>query len=414
MGRVKKSLPRPRTKSSGSNSRSSSLEMDLTRFSLSDHVSLEPRHVARFEDSFLEWSIRRVQYAYLTVKFGSSIPIEVEVDTAHDCLFCSCRCKGPAVSEAFREILSPVCTFSGSCRHCLYYPESHPGRCIGKLRERSGSLAYILRNPLTKEMPIASTADGEALEILRRMPLGFELIEKVRQRYQTYPLGYEPKYDRSFFARDFIASVGLNRYDGYQSMLTNASSMVKPMSRETWNLWYHTQIHQNLWYYEQTSPMTPPFDWSREMLLPEPFLASRARFLYHIVLETDPSTGSTFYTQSPRIYVGDDDKCVRLELTSSPPEDSCRSIGSCQPGAFRTVRRFTSEGVFTGPEDLEEDTIAGGYPIATLERAPLKQFYPSQDRELRCILEYDRGVIISDVIRLADDHRYLKIFLTSN
>ena len=53
-------------------------------------------------------------------------------------------------------------------------------------------------------MPVASTADGEALEILRRMPLGFQLIEKVRQRYQTYPLGYEPKYDRSFFARDFM------------------------------------------------------------------------------------------------------------------------------------------------------------------------------------------------------------------
>ena len=112
--------------------------------------------------------------------------------------------------------------------------------------------------------------------------------------------------------------------------------------------------------------------------------------------------------------MGEDDKYMRLELTSSPFGESSRATRSCQPGVYRTVRSITSDNNLADPKDLEEDITAGGYPIATLGSAPLKQFHPGQYRQLRCVLEYDDKTIIGDFVQLADNHRYLRIFLTSD
>ena len=176
------------------------------------------------------------------------------------------------------------------------------------------------------------------------------------------------------------------------------------MSREAWEAWYNTQV----------SFITPPLDWPSKMMLPDDFLASKEKHVFHVILEADPLTGSVFHTQSPRIAVGEDDKYMRLELTSSPFGESSRATRSCQPGVYRTVRSITSDNNLTDPKDLEEDITAGGYPIATLGSAPLKQFHPGQYRQLRCVLEYDDKTIIGDFVQLADNHRYLRIFLTSD
>lgn len=405
MKRMKKPLPSPRLVSTGSNRRSSSRRTYHCQAKFSDPTPLKPDDLTGMKDAFLEWAIRRVQHVYLTVKFASSTSAKAEANIVHDCLYCSCRCKGSNKGEALCKLPSPSNVSSIECRHCLYYPESHPGWCIGKLRERSGSIAYVLRNPLLEEMPIVLKTDETALKMLRHMPLGIELIEEVRQRYRTYPLGNETKFGRSFPAENFIASVGLNGYDGYQSMLTNASSTVEPMSREAWEAWYNTQV----------SFITPPLNWPSKMMLPDDFLASKEKYVFHILFEADPLTGSVFHTQSPRIPVGEDDKYIRLEITSSPVGESNQTTRNCQLGAYRTVRSITSEDILTDPKDLEEDVTAGGYPNATLGSAPLKQFHPGQYRQLRCVLEYDdERSIVGDFIGLADDHRYLKIFLSSN
>ena len=398
MGRVKRSSPPSRHVSPGPTCKDPKREVNQDVGPFNDHESLELQHCTGSRGYLPEWATRRVRYVYLTVKFELSPPSENMAEADHDCLYCSCRCTKPAMSAAPGQLVSPICTFS-SCRHCLYYPESYPGRCIGKLRERSGSIAFMLRNRLENEMPITSTADEKALGILRRMPFGFELIEKVRRRYQIYPLGSEPHFDRSFFGQDFTTSVSLNGYDGYRSMLTNTSSMVKPMSRGEWDLWYHAQA-------------APPLDWARSKIrFPRRFCDSEARYLRYVVTETEPQTGSILYAQSPRIYVGNDDKYMRLELTSSPPR---HSSGNRRSGVFRTFRKVTSEHEVTAPKYLEEDIAAGGYPNATLEYAPLKQFHPGQDRDLQCMLEHDGGIDVGETVRLTPDDKCLKIHLTSN
>ena len=407
MRRFQKIVSRSRRVFTGATSGNSSQEANQANRSKENETdpspkvraSLEPRHCVALESELLEWAVRRVQYVFLTKKFTPFTPAGTKIDIDHDCLYCSCRCERPAIGGVTDG------SSSTSCEHCLYYPESHSRWCIGSLRERSGSIAYVLRHSLVKEMPVACSADETALEILRLMPFGFAMIEKVRQSYHTYPLGKEVKFDRSFFATNFIASVGLNGYEGYRCMLTNARSMVEPMSRDEWDLWYHAQIRL----------MTPPLARvGNKRPLPRRPQECEARFLRHVVVETDPKTGSRFYTNSPRIHVGEDDKYIRLEFTSSPPGDPCQSNGNRQAGSFRVYHSVASEGVSTGPVFLEEDVVAGGYPVATLEGAPLKQFCSSHDREFHYIVEYDREFDVSESIPLTKDDKYLKIFLTSN
>ena len=348
------------------------------------------------EDRLLEWGARRVRNVYLTVKFELPAPFEAPVNIVHECLYCSCHCEQSQASGG---------SSSGICEHCLYYPESHSGRCIGKLHERSGSIAYMLRNPLENETVITSRVDGEALEVLRPAPFGFEMIEEVRQRYRTYPLGNEPRFDRSNPGRHFIVSVSLNGYEGYRHMLTNTSSMVEPMSHEEWHRWYRTQIRMMTHPIETVGCKTP---------LPRPLSGHGMRTLRHVVVETDLMTGSRFYTASPRIQVGADVKYIRLELTSSLPDGPHHPTGSRQLGISRSFRCVTTKNVSSDPVYLAEDLAVGGYPIATLEGASLKQFHPSQGRNLHYITEYGEEFDVSEAIPLAGDDRYLRIFLTSD
>ena len=63
---------------------------------------------------------------------------------------------------------------------------------------------------------------------------------------------------------------------------------------------------------------------------------------------------------------------------------------------------------------LQEDMDSLGYPVATLESVPLKQFRPRQARSLHYVIEDEEEHDASEAIPLASDDKYLKIFLTSN
>ena len=353
-------------------------------------------HLELTEDRLLEWGTRRVQNVYLTVKFELATSPRKLVNVDHDCLYCSCHCEQSQTGGGLS---------SGICEHCLYYPESHSSRCIGKLRERSGSIAFMLRNLLENDTAIASVAEGKALEVSRQAPFGFEMIEEVRQRYRAYPLGNQPYFDRTDPSRHFIVGVSLNGYEGYKHMLTNANSMVEPMSHGEWHRWYRTQIHTMTHPVETVGCKTP---------LPRQLRGCGVRTLRHVVVETDLMTGTKFYSASPRIKVGADVKYIRIELTSLLPNGPHHPTGSRQLGISRSFRCVTTKNVSSDPVYLEEDLAAGGYPIATLEGAPLKHFHPSQGRNLHYITEYGEEFDVSEAIPLAGDDRYLRIFLTSN
>ena len=367
---------------------------------LKSHPSMGLRYYGGLsEDQMLRWSVRRVLHVYFTVEFEPPIQPSAGPSTTHDCLYCSCRCRDMMTDGGTgRED-------STRCDHCQYYQESHPARCIGEFREKSGSIAYILRHGLLKEMPMSSTEDKNALDFLRLSPLDFNLIEKVRQRYHAYPLGNELRIDRIPSADLFIRSTELNGYEGYRLMLTNANSQFEPMSRGDWHRWYRAQVRL------LTRPPEPVGCKAPLSRRPD---SSGVRYLHYVVVETDATTGSKYHTASPRIPVEEQARYIRLELTSLPLADASKSKGTRRLGVPRSNRCVTSDNVNIDLGHLREDVEARGYPIATLSSAPLKQFEARQRRELHYTIEDDKEYYISEAIPLAGDDRYLKIFLTAD
>ena len=398
MVRAKKKSPR-RSSQSPSIDVSPRLLAGKTNLLSKDSLTVESSNYGNLSESqILGWSVRRVQYVYLTVEFQ---PFVLPMDTTgitHDCLYCFCRCQ-VSVTNRDGGVLN-----STDCDHCQYYPESHPGRCFGQHREGSGSIAYILRHELVKEMPAFSEEDNQALAILRVTPFGFALIEKVRQCYHLNPLGSEFRIEPLLSVEHFIVSIGLNGYEGYRLMLTTTNSTVKPMSHERWHRWYRTQIHLMTY---------PPESIGCKLPIPRRSRSSGARYFHHTVVETDLVTGTKFYTSSPPLRLGEDDRYIRLELTSSPLDDGYLGGIRCL-GKPRTFRTVTTENVCSDPVYLQEDMDSLGYPVATLESVPLKQFRPRQARSLHYVIEDEEEHDASEAIPLASDDKYLKIFLTSN
>ena len=294
---------------------------------------------------------------------------------------------------------------STRCDHCQYYPESHFARCIGKLGERSGSIAYILRHKLEREMLPCSDADKYALAMIRVSPLGFDLIEKVRQRYHECPLGNSLRIEKIPSADHFIVSTELNGYEGYRTMMTNARSEFEPMSHDDWHRWYRAQVRL----------LTRPQEYiGCKALLPERRNSSGVRYLHYTVVETDATTGWKLQTYSPRIPIDRQARYIRLELTPTPLADTstpeeCRGLG------LPRLKRCTTDSDFSvNIGNLMEDVETQGYPIATLASAPLKQWGPRQRRELHFTIEDGEECDLSDIIPLAGDDRYLRIFLTED
>ena len=140
---MKRHLPRPHQPSSNSTIKSSSqtakeylrLPMELRRY----------HKIFNFnQDTVIEWSVRRVQKLLVTVRFepytSPIIGVICGRSRPRNCLYCSCLCE--KLTKRGNAYQSPPL----KCDHCQYYPESHSDRCIGRLKERSGSLAYILRH----------------------------------------------------------------------------------------------------------------------------------------------------------------------------------------------------------------------------------------------------------------------------
>ena len=356
------------------------------------------------QDTVVEWSVRRVQRLLVTVKFepytSPIIGASCDRSRPRKCLYCSCLCEKLTTRRiAYKS--QPL-----KCDHCQYYPESHSDRCIGRLKERSGSLAYILRHLTVKEKQLLSKGGEMALDShLCLFPLRFPLIEKVRQRFQAHPLGNDPRFETFIRSRGFITSTGLNGYEGYQLMLTNTSSTVDPIIRDEWLKWHHNQARLLASPREYIGTKVP---------LPSRLPCHGARCLQYVVVETDLLTGSRFFTASPWIHVGNDDKYMRLEVTSLPLGGHLLCSEERRLGDSRTFQGVTRENVHSAIMPLKEDEAAGGYPIATLESAPLKHFDRDQDRGLYYVIREKERREVSETIPLDMDAKYLKIVLTTS
>ena len=400
---MKRHLPRPHQPSSTSTIKSSGqtakeylrLPMELRRY----------HKIFNFnQDTVIEWSVRRVQKLLVTVRFepytSPIIGVICGRSRPRNCLYCSCLCE--KLTKRGNAYQSPPL----KCDHCQYYPESHAGRCIGRLKEKSGSLAYILRHLTVEEERLYSN-DETAMDSYKYqclLPLRFPLIEKVRQRFQAHPFGNDPRFDTFIQSRGFIACAGVNRYEGYQLMLTNTSSTVGPIIREEWLNWYHH--HARL--------LASPQEYiGAKVPLPSRSSSYGARRLQYVVIEND-RTGSKLLTASPWIHLGNDDKYIRLEVTSSPLGGHLLCLGQRLLGAPRIVRCVSRTGIQTAMLPLEEDKVAGGYPIATFGSAPLKHFDRNQNRGLYYVIREQGMEEVSETIPLNTDAKYLKIILSTD
>ena len=363
------------------------------------HLLYYPRRYNLTQDKMIEWAVRRVQHVLATVKFDLHTSSVIKAGTIHKCQYCSCRCGRKEKHQV------PTKTRSLDCPHCRFYPESHAGRCVGQYRERSGSLAYILRHELENEMPEVTRREVLAMAFHCMLPFSFSLIEKVRERFQAHPLGNLPMFEPIVKTQGFIASACTNGYEGYQSMLTNASSTVDPICRDEWLQWYHNQARF----------LASPSEYCNNKI-PLPIRSGRrgARFLQYTVIETNLGTGSRFYTASPWIRMEDDVNYMRLEITSLPLDDPRPCSGRRQLGESRSFRCVGIDNVNTDTLVFWEDRDAGGYPIPTLESAPLKHFHPEQDRALYYTIQDNEKVDVSDVIPLDESSKYVKVFISTS
>ena len=105
---------------------------------------------------------------------------------------------------------------------------------------------------------------------------------------------------------------------------------------------------------------------------------------------------------------------MRLEVTSSPLGGPRQHSGNRQLGESRTFRCVTKENFNTDTLIFWEDKAAGGYPIPTLESAPLKHFHPEQDRALYYTIQDNEKVDVSDVIPLDESSKYVKVFISTS
>ena len=109
--------------------------------------------------------------------YSSNAGSDSRFEASHgDCHYCHCHCPDYLKGDGKARTVADE---SKQCDHCRYYSISHARRCFGELRNRSGSIAYILRHSFLNR-PELGTA-----------PVEESFIAAVTAAFRKYPVSSE-------------------------------------------------------------------------------------------------------------------------------------------------------------------------------------------------------------------------------
>ena len=346
------------------------------------------------KNSILTGGLRYLQHYFATMAIVQPKPtINLDDDDAHNCIFCTCNC---APRSRYAECSLDLCD------HCQYYPESTPGWCLGEHGERSGNIAFLLRNAIKCDVPTNTLEDKRFQSFIHLFPLNFSMIEEIRRLFREQPFDCRPTMLEEIEVVtglpdniDINTALQANGYAEYKVMLSSPGSAVTPHPRDLWDEWVQNPKYRMSEAWVRTldsTSITGPVGPTRQ--------------LYYVLVEIDQVTGTLIQHISPRMPLAAGITHLRFSITPRPEEKPLPEGVEGSSAPVNTYRVFVRRPGATTQTHRDDQKVV--CPMATIESTPLRRLYHGSLRRLYYIVE-GAGREEADVLQLGDQDNYLRI-----